>query len=209
MVADGEVDALVAERVWRELARGLMVASHRACSRCCARRRWPCCCRGGPPLGRAPAARLPPRIDTGVHLMMVLDMAAQFRAALPVRFACLGHDLGKGAPRRPMCCRATSATRSRSARLLKGCAAAAGAGRCRELADVVARRQAQHPPQRCLWCCRDWWNWMRCDAFRKPQRFAEVLLACELRRRGRLDEPTYPWLSAAAAGTGRCAGGYY
>ena len=37
-----------------------------------------------------------PEVDTGVHLMMVLDMAARLAAPLPVRFACLTHDLGKG-----------------------------------------------------------------------------------------------------------------
>ena len=37
-----------------------------------------------------------PEIDTGVHVMMVLRMAAQLHAPLPVRWACLMHDLGKG-----------------------------------------------------------------------------------------------------------------
>src|SRR2546430_1435030 len=37
-----------------------------------------------------------PEVDTGVHLMMVLDMSARLNAPLVVRFACLGHDLGKG-----------------------------------------------------------------------------------------------------------------
>ena len=53
-----------------------------------------------------------PEVDTGVHLMMVLDMAARLDAPLPVRFACLGHDLGKGTTPRRRSCRATSATRS-------------------------------------------------------------------------------------------------
>ena len=37
-----------------------------------------------------------PEVDTGVHLLMVLDMAARLEAGLAVRYACLGHDLGKG-----------------------------------------------------------------------------------------------------------------
>ena len=74
MVEAGEVDALVPERVWQELSRGLMEARPsrmievlRDCGeRCC--RRWMRCsaCR---------SADYHLEIDTGVHLMMVLDMA--------------------------------------------------------------------------------------------------------------------------------------
>ena len=98
MVDSGEVDALVPERVWQELARGLMEATPsrmfivlRACG-ALARllpevdRLW----------GVPQRADYHPEVDTGVHLMMVLDMSARLNTNLAVRFACLGHDLGKG-----------------------------------------------------------------------------------------------------------------
>src|SRR5437868_8838191 len=98
MVEAGEVDALVPERVWQELSRGLMEARPsrmfevlRDCG-ALARllpevdRLW----------GVPQRADYHPEVDTGVHLMMVLDMSARLNAPLVVRFACLGHDLGKG-----------------------------------------------------------------------------------------------------------------
>ena len=98
MVQHGEADHLVAERVWQELARGLMEATPSrlfdVLIECGALkvllpeldRLW----------GVPQRADYHPEIDTGVHLMMVLDMSARLRAPLPVRFACLVHDLGKG-----------------------------------------------------------------------------------------------------------------
>ncbi len=71
MVAHGEVDHLVPERVWQELARGLMEQRPS--------RLW----------GVPQRADHHPEVDTGVHLMMVLDMSARLGANLPVRFACL------------------------------------------------------------------------------------------------------------------------
>ncbi len=97
MVTAGEVDHLVPERLWQEISRGLMeqrpsrmIRVLRACG--------------------ALAHVLPevdalfgvpqrpeyhPEIDTGEHLLLVLDMAAQLQAPLAVRYACLCHDLGK------------------------------------------------------------------------------------------------------------------
>ena len=98
MVDAGEVDALVPERVWQELSRGLMEDKPsrmfdvlRACGALArllpeVERLW----------GVPQRADYHPEVDTGVHLMMVLDMAARLNTNLAVRFACLGHDLGKG-----------------------------------------------------------------------------------------------------------------
>ncbi len=98
MVEAGEVDALVPERVWQELARGLMEARPsrmfevlRECGALVALlpeldRLW----------GVPQRAEYHPEVDTGVHVMMVLDHAAAHGASLPVRFAALVHDLGKG-----------------------------------------------------------------------------------------------------------------
>ena len=196
MVAAGEVDALVPERVWQELARGLMERQPsrmfevlRDCGALTkllpeVDRLW----------GVPQRAEYHPEVDTGVHLMMVLDMAAQLDAPLPVRFACLGHDLGKGTtpladlPRH-------IGHEERSARLLKGlCQRLRVPTDCREIADVVARehgnihRSAEFNAAALVRLLE------RCDAFRKPPRFADILLACECDARGRLglSEQPYP-----------------
>ena len=206
MVADGEVDALVPERVWQELARGLMEATPsrmfevlRACG--ALNRLLPEVARLW---GVPQRADYHPEIDTGIHLMMVLDMAAQLQAPLPVRFACLGHDLGKGTTPVEMLPKHIG-HEERSARLLKGlCARLRVPTDCREIADVVARehgnihRSSDFSPAAVVRLLE------RCDAFRKPQRFADILLACECDARGRLglDQSPYPqrpWLLQALA----------
>jgi tRNA nucleotidyltransferase (CCA-adding enzyme) len=98
MVAAGEVDALVPERVWQELARGLMEQQPSrmfAVLRDCGALQ-----RILPELdvlwGVPQPALHHPEIDTGVHVMMVIDYAAQKNYSLPIRCAALLHDLGKG-----------------------------------------------------------------------------------------------------------------
>ncbi len=196
MVEDGEVDALVPERVWQELARGLMEPTPSrmldVLRECGALRHllpevdrlW----------GVPQRAEYHPEIDTGLHLMMVLDMAAQLGAPLPVRFACLCHDLGKGTTPADMLPRHIG-HEERSAKLLKGvCQRLRVPVECREIADVVARehgnihRSSDFSPAAVVRLLE------RCDAFRKPQRFADILLACECDARGRLglEESAYP-----------------
>ncbi len=196
MVDDGEVDALVAERVWQELARGLM-ESHpsrmfevlRDCG-ALARllpevdRLW----------GVPQRPEYHPEIDTGVPLMMVLDMSARLQAGLPVRFACLAHDLGKGTTPAEMLPRHIG-HEERSARLLAGLAARLRVPvECRELADVVAREHGNIHRSGEFRAAALVRLLERCDALRKPARMAEILLACECDARGRAgkqDEP-YP-----------------
>ena len=98
MVDAGEVDALVSERVWQELARGLMEPRPSRMFellRACGALRVLL-----PEVDRLWGVPQPPEhhpeIDSGVHLMRVLDTCARVQASLAVRFACLGHDLGKG-----------------------------------------------------------------------------------------------------------------
>jgi len=98
MVAEGEVDALVPERVWQELARGLMEDQPQrlfAVLRDCG-----ALARLLPELDRLwgvpQRADYHPEVDTGVHVMLVLQAAVALRAPLSVRWACLMHDLGKG-----------------------------------------------------------------------------------------------------------------
>jgi len=210
MVANGEADALVPERVWQELARGLMEKQPSRMLevlRDCGAlqkllpevdRLW----------GVPQRAEYHPEIDTGIHLLMVLDMAAQLGAPLPVRFACLCHDLGKGTTPADILPRHIG-HEERSARLLKDvCQRLRVPVDCREIADVVARehgnihRSNDFSPAAVVRLLE------RCDAFRKPQRFADILLACECDARGRLglQESRYPQrarlLQALAAAQG-------
>lgn len=98
MVEAGEVDALVAERVWAELSKALGEESPNAffdvLKNCRALSRL------FPEIDRLFGVPQPkryhPEIDTGVHTMMVLQQAASLSASPLVRFAALTHDLGKG-----------------------------------------------------------------------------------------------------------------
>lgn len=188
MVTAGEVDHLVPERVWQELSRGLMEAQPsrlfsvlRDCG-ALARllpeldRLW----------GVPQRAEYHPEVDTGVHAMMVLDMAAQLGAPLTVRFACLGHDLGKGTTPADVLPRHLG-HESRSAKLVAALAQRWRVPRdCAELADVVAMEHGNIHRSLDLAPAATLRLLQRCDALRRPDRFAEVLLACECDARGRL-----------------------
>jgi tRNA nucleotidyltransferase (CCA-adding enzyme) len=135
-----------------------------------------------------------PEVDTGVHLMMVLDMGARLAAPLSVRFACLCHDLGKGTTPADVLPRHIG-HEERSARLLKGvCERWRVPRECRELADVVAREHGNIHRSDSLNAAALLRLLERCDALRRPERFAEVLLACECDARGRLgfEDTGYP-----------------
>ena len=196
MVDGGEVDALVPERVWQELSRGLMEAQPsrmltvlRDCG--ALQRLLPEVARLW---GVPQRADYHPEVDTGIHLMMVLDMAARLAAPLPVRFACLTHDLGKGTTPADVLPRHIG-HEERSARLLKGLAERLRVPTdCRELADVVAREHGNIHRSENLAAAATVRLLERCDAIRKPQRFAQVLQACECDARGRLgfEDAAYP-----------------
>ena len=196
MVQAGEADHLVPERVWQELARGLMENTPSrlfAVLRDCG-----ALARLLPEVdalwGVPQRAEYHPEVDTGIHLMMVLDMSARLNAPLPVRLACLFHDLGKATTPAHVLPRHIG-HEERSARLLKGvCDRLRIPTDCRELADVVAREHGNIHRSGDLNAAALVRLLERCDAFRKPQRFAEVLLACECDARGRggLTEAPYP-----------------
>lgn len=187
MVDEGEVDALVPERVWQELARGLMAqqpsrmfAVLRGCG---------ALARLLPEVDRLWGVPQPPEhhpeIDTGLHLMQVLDTCALLNAPLPVRWACLVHDLGKaGTPPdqwpRHLGHEARSATLGRA--LAERLRVPAD---CRELAEVVAREHGHLHASGGLGAVALLRLFERCDAIRRPARFADVLLACECDARGR------------------------
>ena len=188
MVQAGEVEHLVAERVWQELAKGLMTPKPSRMFevlRACGALKvllpevdalW----------GVPQRAEHHPEVDTGIHLMMVLDMSAQLNASLPVRVACLMHDLGKGN---------TPATEwprhigheQRSVKLLhKVCERLRIPVDCKELSEVVAREHGNIHRSQEFNAAALMRLLERCDAIRKPERWPEILLACECDARGRL-----------------------
>lgn len=153
MVAAGEVDALVAERVWQELSRGLMETRpsrmFEVLRECGA------------------LAVLLPELDGGTQATMaVIDASARLQASLAVRFACL--------------------MRNESVKQLQQvCDRWRVPLDIRELAEVVAREHGHIDGSDALDATGLVRLLERCDAFRKPARFAEALLACECDSRGR------------------------
>ena len=188
MVAAGEVDALVAERVWQELARGLMeerpARMFEVLRACGALARllpevdalW----------GVPQRADYHPEVDTGVHVMMVIDMAARLGAELPARFAALTHDLGKARTPADILPRHHGHEQKSVALVDAICTRLRVPVECRDVARLAARyhgdmhRAAELRPETRLSILE------RCDALRRPDRFAQVLLACEADFRGRL-----------------------
>lgn len=196
MVEAGEVDALVPERVWKETERALMLAKPSAfftTLRSCG-----ALARVMPEVDALFGVPQPekhhPEIDTGVHVMMVLDRAAKIGAPLAVRVACLCHDFGKGVTpkdRLPhhwghestgvplveaFCSRLRVPVESRDLALQV----------CREHLLVHQARELR--PDTLMQLLE------RLDALRRPQRFEEFLLACECDARGRanLEDRDYP-----------------
>ncbi|MEP7057089.1 MAG: multifunctional CCA addition/repair protein [Caldimonas sp.] len=196
MVEAGEADALVPERVWKEVSRGLMEGKPSRMLEVL--RRCGALARVLPEVDRLwgvpQRADYHPEIDTGVHLAMVLDMAARLGTSLEVRYACLCHDLGKGttpAGTLPRHLgheqRSVELARRLGARLKVSSA-------CAGLAEIVAREHGNVHRSTEFGAAALLRLIERCDALRRPERFAEALLACECDARGRLglDDTPYP-----------------
>ena len=187
MVAQGEIDALVPERVWQELSRGLMTARPSRMFELL--RECGALARLLPEVDRLWGVPQPPEhhpeIDTGLHLMLVLECCARLHAPLTVRWACLTHDLGKGSTPRELLPRHLG-HEARSARLARQLGERLRVPTdCRELAEVVAREHGNLHASGALGAAALVRLFERCDAWRRPQRFAELLLACECDARGR------------------------
>ena len=151
MVRSGEMAALVPERVWQELSRGLMEATPSRLLEVLAQ------CGALAPLLHPSGDATPWPPGHGA----VLDRAAQCAAPLPVRYALLHLLLPS-----------------------RGDATAAGLTRvprdCRDVAALV-QRDINAVQQSDPWSADAWMHWlMRCDAFRKPQRFLLAVSTCEL-----------------------------
>ena len=198
MVDAGEADALVPERVWQEVSRGLMEDKPsrvfdvlRACG---------ALARVLPEIdnlfGVPQRADYHPEIDTGVHVMMVIDHAAAQRYALPVRFAALTHDLGKATTPDDVLPRHIG-HEGRSVDLLKPlCDRLRVPNECRDLALLVAREHGNVHRVMEMGAAALVRMLERCDALRKPARFAEALQACECDLRGRLGWEAAPYPQA-------------
>ena len=210
MVAEGEVDALVPERVWQELARGLMEA--RPSRMLAVLRDCGALARVMPELDALWGVPQPPlhhpEVDTGAHMMLVVDYAAGRGFELPVRFAALMHDLGKGATP-PAHWPSHHGHEGLGVALIERlCQRLKVPNDCRELAVMTAREHGNIGRALSLRANTIVTLFERCDGFRKPERFAHMLLAAECDFRGRGAEadgfrdkpyPQAPYLLAALA----------
>ena len=199
MVDEGEVDALVPERVWQEVARALMENKPS---------RMLAVLRGCGALGRImpeldalwgvpqPPAHHP-EVDTGVHMELVIDYAAERHFELCVRFAALMHDLGKGVTPSAAWPKHHGHEQLGLALIEAVCARLKVPNDCRELAIMTAREHGNVSGAELLRANTLVALFERCDSFRKPERFAQMLLAAECDSRGRGGENddyrTRPW----------------
>ncbi len=195
MVAEGEIDALVPERVWQELARGLM--EKQPSRMFLVLRDCGALARLFPEIDRLFGVPQPPQyhpeIDTGVHVMLVVDWAARQGFSLPVRFAALTHDLGKGTTPSELW-PAHHGHEARSVELVRALSERIRVPiDCRDLAVAVARdhgnvhRALELRPGTIVELLE------RVDAFRRPERFDAFLQACECDFRGRPGYETKPF----------------
>lgn len=202
----GELEALTAERSWKEISRALMekqpqvfIQVLRDCTALKVLMPEVDALFGVP----QPEAHHP-EIDTGVHTLSVLEQAALHRQPLTVRWACLLHDLGKGLTPQHEWPRHIAHEHT-GLRLIKAVNERFKAPRdCQELALLVGQyhthghRALELKPSTLLELLQSF------DVYRRPQRFEEFIAACEMDARGRkgLEERSYPqadYLRGAAA----------
>jgi tRNA nucleotidyltransferase (CCA-adding enzyme) len=198
MVRDGEVDHLVPERAWQELSRGLMeprpslmLEALRACG---------ALARILPEVDALFGVPQPPEhhpeVDTGLHILLVIDYAASRHLHLPVRWAALMHDLGKGVTPREEWPRHIG-HEARGVELTRAvCERLRVPTECRDLALLAVQYHGEIHRAQELCAATIVKLIERCDALRRPERFEELLLACACDFHGR---PGYESLSYAPA----------
>ena len=196
MVSSGEVDALVAERVWQELARGLMekkpslfFETLRGCG---------ALAKIIPEVDALFGVPQPekhhPEIDCGIHTLLVVDDAAQHDYTLEVRFAALTHDLGKGNTPRDILPHHIG-HELRSVELVQAlCERLRVPGESRDLALLAARYHGDIHRARELRAETIIKLFQSADAWRRPERFNHLLQACSSDARGRTghENDAYP-----------------
>ncbi|WP_026182846.1 multifunctional CCA addition/repair protein [Leeia oryzae] len=207
MVADGEVDHLVAERVWQEWAKGLMSDNParmiEVLQQCGALARL------APELaalfGVPQPASHHPEVDTGLHILLCMQRAACLEANLAVRWAVLLHDLGKGVTPEDEWPRHVKHEVTGMPLVDAICQRYRVPGDCRDLAVMTCREHLNIHRFAELRAATKLDVLERCDAFRKPQRFADLLLACKCDAQGRTGFEFSPysqrnnWLQVLAA----------
>lgn len=196
MVMAGEVDALVPERVWTEWVRALSEKAPSAFFRVL--RDCGALARLVPELdalfGVPQTAEYHPEIDTGVHVLMVVDRATTLSNDPRVRFAALMHDLGKGETPADEWPRHLG-HEERSVKLVQNvCDRFRIPNDFRELAVLVARYHAHCHRAQALKPTTLLKTLMSIGALRRPERLEQFLLACEADARGRLgkENDAYP-----------------
>ena len=168
MVDEGEVDALVPERVWQELARGLM--ERRPSRMLAVLRDCGALARILPELDALWGVPQP-GTDTGTHMMLVVDYAAEQDHPLEIRFAALMHSLGR---------------EDDGVKLIGDvCKRLKVPNECRDLALMTAREHGVVKRALALGAEAVVSLIERCDGLRKPERFDQMLLAAECATRGR------------------------
>jgi tRNA nucleotidyltransferase (CCA-adding enzyme) len=196
MVDNGEVDALVAERVWQELSRGLMEKTPsrffetlRSCG---------ALARIIPEVdalfGVPQPEKYHPEIDCGIHTMLVVDDAAQHDYTLETRYAALTHDLGKATTPADILPRHTG-HEMRSVELVRQLSQRLRAsGECRDLALLAACYHGDIHRAKELRAETIIRLFQSADAWRRPERFAHLLQACASDARGRTghENDAYP-----------------
>jgi tRNA nucleotidyltransferase (CCA-adding enzyme) len=196
MVQAGEVDHLVPERVWQELSKGLMeekpsrmIEVLRECG---------ALARIAPELDRLHGvqqrADYHPEVDTLVHVLMALDLAASGGSSLSVRFATLVHDLGKGVTPASILPSHHGHEKAGVALVSQFCERLKVPSDCRELAVMVCEYHTRVHQASVLKASSVASLLKNLDAFRRPERFHSFLSACEFDARGRLgfDDAVYP-----------------
>ena len=198
MVSEGEIDHLVAERAWQELSGGLMerrpslmIEALRACG---------ALARILPELdvlfGVPQPPQYHPEIDTGLHMLLVIDYAAARGFSLAVRFAALAHDLGKGKTP-PEQWPGHVGHEARGVELLKGiCQRLRVPVDCRELAVLCTRHHGEIHQAEALKPSTIVRLLEKTDAFRRPDRFELLLAACACDFHGRPGFETRPYAPA-------------
>lgn len=198
LVDSGEVDHLVPERVWQEMSRALM---HDRPSRFFrVLRETGALARLLPELdalwGVPQVPEFHPEIDTGEHVMLVIDAAARMQAPLEVRFACLVHDLGKALTPAEQLPKHHGHEDRGLEPVAEVCRRLRVPNETRDLAllvcefHLVCHRAAELKPGTIMHLLK------RADAFRRPERFEHFLVACEADKRGRKGRADQPYPAA-------------
>jgi tRNA nucleotidyltransferase (CCA-adding enzyme) len=189
MVAAGEVDHLVAERVWQEISRGLMEDKPARMFEIL--RECGALARIAPEIdalfGVPERPDYHPEGDSGVHTLLVLQAAVGLGLSLAGRFAALCHDLGKALTPKEHWPRHHGHDARGREPVDALCARWKVPVECRDLAHLACRehilihRARELRPETLVELLQ------RADALRRPERFTELIAVCHSDARGRYE----------------------